>query len=255
MMILQACVDDSGSRTTLPERMYLLGGLLTDVDRWEMLAGAWAVELDKPPHLDYFKLSEALSMTGEFEKAKGWNEDLRDERVLALARIIRAHVEMGVVIFLSHTSYNNLVVPFTDFRPLKDPYFLLFHHMTHLISRQADKFPDMKKLQYVFDKNGAIGETAISYWDHITVEASSRSGGKIHGSTPIPQDDKEFLPLQAADLHAGVSRHDLEQNWSDLIRDCAHEFNGMPKRSVAAEYDNDLLLRFAAGLLVRRLGG
>ena len=260
-MILQACIDDSGTATYRKDRLYLLGGFIAEVVQWAKLTNAWEAELLKPPGAAYFKMSQALSLKDEFDREKGWTESLRDERILALADIAVQHVEMPIAVWVNHVAFDAFVRDFcprkSRFEHLRDPYFLLFHHITEIISRHKDLFPDMQELQYVFDEKQHIGEMSREFWKVIRRKASD--GGvasfELIGSTPNLMDDKKFIPLQAADLYAGASRADLDGDRRPLMRNLAERFNTTRLQAIGAEYDRDNLLRLGADLILRRALG
>lgn len=250
LMIFQTFIDESGSKTTQAERLFLMGGLIADVPSWERLSVAWDAELKKPPKLDYFKLSHALGMRHQFAPELGWTEKLRDERVLALAEIARAHVERGVAVWMRHDLYNDIVVPFSRHKHLENPYFPLFHHITEIVSRQAGDLKGMTEMKYIFDENGDVGLQARDFWGRI----AAASKGAITGSTPNLEDDRKFAPLQAADLYVGLTRADIEGRRTKLIHEAVAHFNHTRLKSVGVEYTKEDMLSAAAFMIVTAPG-
>lgn len=59
-----AFVDDSGSGGDSP--YYVLAGYSADEATWRAFWGDWQGVLDLSPKLDYFKMSEAESLKGQF---------------------------------------------------------------------------------------------------------------------------------------------------------------------------------------------
>lgn len=251
LMIFQTFIDETGSKTTEAKRLFLMGGLIADVPSWERFALAWDAELKRPPGLEYFKLSQALSMKDQFATERGWTEALRDDRVMALAEIARSHVERGVAVWMRHDVYNELVVPFSRHKHLKDPYFPLFHHITEIVSRHARDLSGMTEIKYVFDENGEVGIRARDFWDRI----AAASKGAIIGSTPNLENDKKFSPLQAADLYVGLTRADIEDKRTKLIEDAVDLFNSTKLKSIGAEYTREDMLSTAAFMIVSRPRG
>src|SRR5712692_3495007 len=87
LMTLQAYFDDSGSHKK--STVFVLAGFISTVDRWKAFSDEWKVKLDEYPGVQYFKMSEAVSLRGEF--LRGWTSSLRDQRVLELCEIIKKH--------------------------------------------------------------------------------------------------------------------------------------------------------------------
>jgi hypothetical protein len=231
MTILQACIDDSRTRTTASDRIFMLAGLVSTYDAWADLADAWKAKLDEPPGLGYFKLSQALSLKDQFSQEKGWTPELRDERLCELARIAKSHALCGISCYMPEGLYNDFVKSFARHKELKDPYFLCFYQIVDAITSARDLFPPTDGLDYIFDEQQDIGKRAVHWWDRLKAVASWRDTEHL-GSTPVHRDDKCFLPLQAADLYAGLRRHRIEagddiSNMGPTARMALEEFRGL----------------------------
>ena len=209
MPSLQACVDDSRSSARHGSPIFMLAALLSTHDGWAALKSEWQAKLDQPPSLQYFKLSQALSLRGEFDESKGWTAALRDERLREFAAIARKYALCGISCYMPERLYGEFVKSFTQHKELRDPYFLCFYQMADAITSARDFFPPTSGLDYIFDEHGEIGKRAVQWWDRLKAAASWRDAEHL-GSTPIHKDDKAFLPLQAADLYAGLRRKRIE---------------------------------------------
>ena len=214
LMILQAFIDDSKTNARRPLRVFTLGGLVASVDAWKAFSDEWSAKLQEPPGLDYFKLSQALSMRDQFDGGRGWTVELRNERVLDLAKIARRHALFGIGCALNQSLYEEFVATFSPFRDLKDPYFLCFYQIVDAITAARSLYPDATGLDYIFDEQGDAGLRAVEFWKRMKAMRKD----ELLGSTPVHRDDKCFKPLQAADLYAGLRRLEGDSGpWRDPL--------------------------------------
>lgn len=91
-----ACLDDSGSEPS--SFNCVIAGFLTAAPLWEKFSDEWYAVLKLTPSLEYFKMSEAESLKGQFS---GWTAKQRDERLDMLSDIIiQARVlAMDIVVY------------------------------------------------------------------------------------------------------------------------------------------------------------
>lgn len=102
-MIVQAYIDDSGNE---PQSLaFILAGLVASPAQWVAFSDEWKNTLHKPPRLDYFKNNEAMGLKGQFDKARGWTEQKRNDRLVALAQVIRKHIPERFSVALRNTDY------------------------------------------------------------------------------------------------------------------------------------------------------
>jgi uncharacterized protein DUF3800 len=76
---VRAFTDDSGSGGD--SRYFVLCGFMADLPTWEHFSDQWDAVLKAPPAIEYFKMSEAESLKGQFDKNKGWSETTRNKKV------------------------------------------------------------------------------------------------------------------------------------------------------------------------------
>jgi hypothetical protein len=95
---VQGFIDDSGEGDAPNDPVFVLGGFISDVERWAAFSKEWRGALDGPPSIDYFKMAEAanLSANGQFARRLGWTEAKRDAKLELLNGIIVRHVELKV---------------------------------------------------------------------------------------------------------------------------------------------------------------
>jgi hypothetical protein len=81
-MQLQGYFDDSGSHGG--QGLYVLGGFLAPSVSWSGFKGEWQGVLNQDPDIAYLKMSEAISLRGQFD---AWPGRLRDQKVFELAEV------------------------------------------------------------------------------------------------------------------------------------------------------------------------
>lgn len=215
-MPFHAYIDDSGSEPTSP--VYVLAGFIASDDEWTAFAVEWQHALDEPPSLEYFKMSEAARLRGQFDKGRGWTESKRDDRLISLARVIRKHARVRVSAWLRHEDFEAHIK--TIHAPVRrlasdNAYVMLFMQIILATAVFADRHGISEACNFVFDEQGSLGEEAAGWWPNFKwiVENSTRSDLRnFVGSKPVFSDEKNTLPLQAADLYAWQVRHDYVVN-------------------------------------------
>jgi hypothetical protein len=142
---------------------------------------------------------EAQNLRGEF---KGWNEDERDRKILALARVIRAYRPWSVHCSVSRQEYHAIVAPSTVW-PFKNPYFVCF---IGILTAAAEYHKvvanrDVPLVDFVFDQQDGLQEQAL-LWHGWLKQNASRHLRKVLGATPTFENDRKVVALQAADMLA-----------------------------------------------------
>jgi hypothetical protein len=203
--MLRAFIDDSGSGGD--STYYVLAGYLSSVEDWDRFSKDWSTELGNEPSLEYFKSVEAEGLKGCFD---GFTKDDRNVRIDRLIAIIRKRVMHGISIRMRQDNYNQIIrgaVP-TEW---DDPYFFMFAAMVSAIPKSSHLILGAKdKIDCVFDRQGK-GSPGPS------PSRTERKSSEIYERVrDLPgcgylgnidhRDDKDFVPLQSADLFAWQSR-------------------------------------------------
>ena len=206
--VLQAFVDDSGSD---PQSFaFVLGGFVARPLQWTAFTHEWEKVLHQPPRLEYFKNNEAMGLKDQFDKKRGWTEQKRNDRLVALAHVITKHIPERFSVAMRNSDYKNYVhgIPVRRrMKTLEDPYFMLFHEFMLIVASVHSLEPKAVPCKFVFDDQGEVGRRARTWWPIF--KNSMRNAAKFDfspyftESPPDFQQDTEFRPLQAADLYAG----------------------------------------------------
>jgi Protein of unknown function (DUF3800) len=198
LMALTAYVDDSGSGGD--SRYYILGGYLSAVPEWESFTQEWCAELKAKPAIDYFKSVEAESMTGQF--ASFYRREIKGYKINQLLAVIQRHVFQCVTSTLLVSDYDAIargrVLPEFD-----NPYYFCFMGTVPTFALYDQIFGGCEVIDFVFDRQlGLEAKAREIFYDQL--KTIPKFAGQI-GNIDY-RDDKEFPPLQAADLAAWHAR-------------------------------------------------
>ncbi len=199
--MLQAYIDDSGNIGDSP--VFVLAGFASTADRWQSFSSEWDAALNISPSLAYFKTKEAAQGSGEF---KGWKVDAITGRVSELVRIIDNHAAFGIGCVVDCAGYKN-VFPGKVARAMDNPYFMAFFGVMNCLMRLQDRIGNPKKVDYIFDQQMFEDQRVLNAWGLYKRYAPATAIGRI-GGTPRFESDRDFLPLQAADLLAWKIRRE-----------------------------------------------
>ncbi|HEV7264157.1 MAG TPA: DUF3800 domain-containing protein [Falsiroseomonas sp.] len=200
LLVLHVYIDDSG-QTEPP--VFVLAGYVARAERWAEFSDAWKAALAGPPALDYFKMHEAFKREGQF---KGWTVEARDKRLRLLAGIIREHVLASVAVTVRHEDYRTALKGVVD--PFLDrPYFVLYHTiMFRLLQWELENGID-EPVDFIFDEQMHDSDEVQAGFSKL-LEALPPEMRKRFGQRPTHRNDKDVVPLQAADMLAWhVRRH------------------------------------------------
>jgi hypothetical protein len=217
-MVAQGYIDDSGANTT--SSVFVLGGFIAPVDNWLAFSTDWKAALDAPPRLEYFKMKEAARLKDQFHPRRGWTEELRDQRINTLAAIIQKYAVLRVSVALRHSDFIKHLrsLPAVNRDLARDTPFVtaLSLLMTAVaISREQNLL--MEPIDFIFDQQEGIEEELAPFWPGIkrrSEKADSKIVRDCFRHMPLFRDEKDFLPLQAADLYAWQIRRNHHNNRS-----------------------------------------
>ena len=104
----QLAVDLSGNEPNSP--FFVLGGFVAPAAKWASFSEAWQTALDIPPKLEYFRMTEAANMSGQFHRRFGWTEPMRDDRVITFARIARKFASIRVSAWIRRADFDTHIL-------------------------------------------------------------------------------------------------------------------------------------------------
>jgi Protein of unknown function (DUF3800) len=209
----QAFVDDSYTANG----EFVLGGHIATAERWAALSKEWEALLPLGTLSNqgayHFKMAE-MAQTAE-----------RMNRVPAFYRVIENHVRLSISARMNLADFaaaadrckktlaaHNFQV---DLAKWGNPYFFLFRGLIDEFHKSREDegvdrhLPLDEKVDFIFDNQSEKG---------FIIYLKNEEGKKTrqyHGATPRFEDDKDFLPLQAADLWAWRVREWYEEEAND----------------------------------------
>lgn len=218
LMVWQAFIDES-ARDDEDSDLFVMGGCISTADRWVQFARDWEKLLPRFGRLDekgrrYFHMTEMRDMhhvvafyrvmekhIPAFISARYRKNDLKK----AMARI---HVPNAIVEW-DNNDY------FIGFRCLMDKFHLLRDNLT-----MQEILPSKEKVQFIFDDNSSK-VLVRKIWDEYMGNRPPEIR-ELYANEPRFENDREFLPLQAADLWAWWVRHWAETGQKENIT--KHDF-------------------------------
>ncbi|MDQ6770381.1 MAG: hypothetical protein M3Z54_10380, partial [Gemmatimonadota bacterium] len=202
----------------------VMGGLMAPALVWANFSTAWAACLQAVPKIDYFKLFEATGCTGQFSTM---GETARDAKVAALAAVLLGHevVALRVSVHLAdHAEFSPATRRLTGSRRRRskrqkridyveataaNPYFQAY--VSFILGACYDlwEFGLREQFDFIADEHPSLGARTAA-WYPVVKSLAFTPMRSIMPAAPVQRDDETFLPLQAADMIAGLERLALE---------------------------------------------
>jgi hypothetical protein len=189
----------------------VLAGYILPVEKWTAFSGDWDKELRLPPRINYFKMSEAVMAQGEFSTVQS---EFRKYKVRKLLNVLKCHGPHGVCSFVRWAQWSEFNRSLRA--PHEDPYGLLFFRLIdNVVQYQMNLGLFPEKVQLDFDTQGRSGLRAIEWYGRLIEGVGPFSFSPQHRQilegTPRMLNDKDYMPLQGADMLAWGVRVHLEQ--------------------------------------------
>ena len=206
VLMLCAYIDETGNDPNEP--VFCFCGWVANSDEWERFSDAWAKQLQCEPAIEYFKHHEAKARIKQFQD---WSAADCEKKIFSLAEVItRFDISYGVC-----TSIRNDVVrrfmrqaipsPKTvrSILHFSRPYDWCFHSVIQMVLQLQADCGKADQVEFVFDEGDSAFEDCLKLYNEVK-ERLSIERRNVAGSVRTGN-DKELMPLQAADLLAGVS--------------------------------------------------
>lgn len=198
-MALQAYIDDSRQGD-----WFVLAGHIATAEAWSALSREWERLLRThgtlaPNGVYHFKMTE-MAMNPE-----------RMARVPAFYRLIEEHVICSVSVSFRRSDLerarSRIYVPgysSIGWGILENPYRMAFRVLMDMFHGHRDKrvqvgVPLTEKTDFYFDNQSEKVDILTTWEQYLSMRGHMKDR---FGATPRFEDDKDFLPLQAADLWA-----------------------------------------------------
>lgn len=190
--MLTAFIDDSGSGGD--STFVVLAGYVGTVQDWELFVTEWQYVLDAEPKIDSFKSSEAESLKGQFA---GLSRAQANSKIENLIEVINRNARQSIEVMVRQSDYNQIIKG--RIAPIYDnPYFVLFLGFIISAGFLEVHLGDRSHIDFVFDNQDQFEKPSANYADALREWGRL---GEVFGNVHY-RDDKNVLPLQAADLLA-----------------------------------------------------
>jgi Protein of unknown function (DUF3800) len=235
MAIFQAFGDDSGSHQQSP--IMVLGVVVGERKRWKVFSDEWWRVLTHSDSLKpfngqiYFSSSQAEALTGCFN---GFTRQRADEKVWLLTEVLLSHMNYAMLSTIKWEHFKDIFqagAPKLKGRLhnyFKHPYYLCFHDVVGSVL-QKQCVEKQGEVDFIFDEQGKMLTRSIQLFQsarsHKDFDPQLR--GIAQASQIDSGDDKQVLPLQAADLVAWQTRN---RSWPHTGRE-----TGSAKRLVESQ--------------------
>ena len=241
----QAFLDESISSDEL-----VVAGHIATAENWAAFAKEWEELLPLGTLAEnneyHFKMSE-MAQTPE-----------RRARVQVFYKVIEEHVISSISCRVNLRDFQRARERFDLFAtrmswtvnlgPWTNPYFFVFRVLIDKFHQERNKFksklPLDRKVDFIFDER-AEKKAILQAWDEY-IDKREDEIKPYYGSVPRFEDDRAFLPLQAADLWAWWVRKWYEEDliaFPDKLRDYDFgSWRGNKRPNIVISADEDGIL-------------
>ena len=198
--VLQAYFDESQTDGDL----FVLAGYVSTTERWAAFADEWQELLDHDSvyyrKLEYFHMLEMQS-DGDRERCQWFYNVIEKYALVAVSYTVSLKV-------LRHEAERIFGGRDPDVRrKMSNPWQFAAAGLLATIVSNLERLELPKEpIDFVFDES-VYKNAVIESWDTFKAAAPSPELATLTGSTPVFRNDREYLPLQAADLLAWWVRH------------------------------------------------
>ena len=212
-MTVQAYMDESGIKGTHP--IFVFAGFLGRAERWVQFSSEWSAWLALSPAISYLKMNEAVKLVRQF---RGWGERERNEKLRGCITILKKYPQLAIHVSVNIKDFQQSMA---DAMPdkLRDPYFLAFFGILAGVCYELLDMGVPEAIEVIFDEH-SIFRPRVNAWyswmrDNIG-EFHDYALQRVLPPSPIFKDDKELVPLQAADVLAWLFRNALSGNRNEF---------------------------------------
>jgi hypothetical protein len=206
-LTIQAYIDDSGVSGT--DAVFVLAGFIGNAEKWAAFSEAWSQHLKQGPSIRYLKMNEAAKLRGEF---RSWEPEERDRKLAGCVQIIKQFRPDKGIYFINDLIAWKQIVHKMKVKTLADPHFHGFNAIISGVCNEALDSGIDEEVEIIFDQHVIFGPR-VSFWypalkEMIELTNSERVERvkKILPPVPMFRDDRQFVPLQAADILAWLLR-------------------------------------------------
>jgi Protein of unknown function (DUF3800) len=203
MRLLQAFSDDSASESG--DRRLFMAGYVYPEEGWKSFADAWSSALRQSPSIDYLHMVEAQNLRDQFA---GWKKPQRDAKLRNLANVIQIFRPVSFQFSVSRRDFNHFVKSNSP-KPLGKPHFECIFGIICTLANWSEQSGLRSPIDFIFDDQEGVSVDVDLFFEQMTAGLPAPARALIN-SKPAFRSDKQFLPLQAADMLAWHLRREHE---------------------------------------------
>ena len=195
---MQAYIDDSKD----DNRVLVYGGLIASADQWKTFSTAWQQCLDDAPW-DAFKMKEVSHRcTGK-----------KLEHARQHYRAVCKHVQGGICFVVPIGPLEKWAARYgLAGTPVAKPYFWAPKGIINGLAQHQREWGVTGPVDFIFDKRPEEEENTIrDVWESYLASIPNEERS-VTGTLPMFADDRDVLPLQAADMWAWSCRKTWLEN-------------------------------------------
>jgi hypothetical protein len=150
-------------------------------------------------------MSEANALVGEFG---GWTTQARDEKLRGLLRVIRHFEPLSFEFSVSREQHDRLLRPVSP-RGLANAHFTCCFGIISSVLRFVAESKQEVPVEFIFDEQRGVSDDIELFIDYM-MRNVLRDARRLIKGRPSFKNDRQFLPLQAADMLAWHLRREHE---------------------------------------------
>jgi len=199
LVFLQSYADDSSSNDG--DQRLFMAGFVGLAENWAAFSDDWHFALKHiGPPIEYLRMVEAQNRRDQF---RNWSIKDRDAKIRILADVIKSYPFLSFDFSVSRKAFTIHVKPHAP-RALAKPHFSANFLTVSGISRFFQN-ESGAKIEFIFDEQDGVDADVYLFFEYMCRNIPKDARDKISGF-PIFKNDKELLPLQAADMAAWFVR-------------------------------------------------
>lgn len=230
-MALQAYFDDSTKH--IGRRCLVLAGFLHNASTWVDFSKDWSYALRDGRPIDYFKAKEVKAQSGQF---RGWGKLDRELKVNQLIGVLNKHAPQSFHVSIDLPTYNELFVKDGVPWGFQTPYWFAFEVMFVKLTQHLKESGATDPVDFILDEQNQITRSVTSLFECLRASQPKEMQPLIR-STPIFRNDKDVLPIQAADMLAWHVQRDsiagelIPKRWATkaLVETGRHNYTNFTK--------------------------
>ena len=204
LAFLQAFVDDSAAERG--DGRLFMAGYINTVANWERFSDDWNAVLRRQPEIDYLRMTEANALDKQF---RGWSVPTRDLKLAKLAKVIRRYKPESFHFSVDRAEYLRRMKPVAP-RGLASAHYAGTFGVVTIVTRFLATTGFKGKVDFIFDEQSGVSADLALFFDFMAKHLPPEARNLI-ARVPHHGSDKDYLPLQAADMLAWHLRRQHER--------------------------------------------